>query len=57
MATDDAVRREVAWTTWAESCKDPAVTPEGDLRQCRRRSGHKGDCASGFGAALRRWTK
>lgn len=53
------VETEMAWTTWGESCRDAAVTPEGDLRQCRRRVGHPtddGGHASGFGERLRRWT-
>lgn len=37
---------EMAYTTWAESCQDPYITPEGSLRQCRRRNNHTGDHAS-----------
>jgi hypothetical protein len=54
---DDAVARELSWTSWGSSCKNPAVTPDDSLRQCRRLAGHPGDCASGFGTNLRRWVR
>ncbi len=42
---------EFAYTSWAASCRDPSPT----LQQCRRRRGHDGEHAAGFGAARSRW--
>ncbi len=53
---------EFAFTSWRESCRDPAVAPSVipgaflDLLQCRRRAGHDGDHAAGYGEQRRRWT-
>lgn len=52
------IETEMLYTTYGESCKDLHVTPEGDLRECRRTRGHwtEGtECASGFGRGLVRW--
>ena len=46
---------EMAWTPWRDSCRDPHITPDGDLRQCRRRRNHDDEHASGFGPLMRRW--
>ena len=53
-----SVETEMAWTPYSQSCRDLAVMPDGDLRPCRRRFGHRADDgghASGFGPQLRRW--
>ncbi len=42
---------EFAYTSWDASCRDPSPT----LQQCRRRRGHDGDHAAGFGDARLRW--
>jgi hypothetical protein len=55
--TDEDLVREMSWTSWQGSCRNPAVTEDDSLRQCRRRAGHDGDCASGFGQELRRWPR
>lgn len=36
----EAIRQEMAYTTFEDSCGDSHVTPEGELRQCRRTRGH-----------------
>lgn len=46
--------QEFAYTTWEQSCKDPAVI-QGDLRECRRPKGHKSVHASGHGKDLLMW--
>ncbi len=43
--------REFAYTSWRESCRDPYTIDQ----QCRRRAGHDGDHAAGFGAGRARW--
>jgi hypothetical protein len=53
----NAYEHETAYTTWGESCRDPHITPAGDLRQCRRRAGHDDLCASGFGSGYEEWPK
>lgn len=52
--TQAEVEHEMAWTTWQESCRDPAVI-DGSLRQCRRRARHNDDHASGYGRHYRKW--
>lgn len=49
--TPESLTLEMAYTSWADSCKDP--TP--DLRECRRPHGHDGAHASGHGDGLRTW--
>lgn len=52
MTPDDrALDLEFAFTPWSESCRDPYPT----LQQCRRRAGHEGQHAAGFGAGRHRW--
>lgn len=52
MTPDDrALDLEFAFTAWPESCRDPYPT----LQQCRRRAGHEGQHAAGFGAGRNRW--
>ena len=53
---------ELAWTTWADSCRDELITLTGDLRQCRRTRGHElregvrpREHASGFGMEQVTW--
>lgn len=57
MAQDHAakIQNEMLFTTWNESCKDPALTDDGDLRECRRIANHDEKHASGFGASFREW--
>jgi hypothetical protein len=38
----------MAYTSWADSCKDPLLPIEDDERACRRARGHDGYHASGF---------
>lgn len=45
---------EMAYTTWGQSCQDPAVI-DGEVRQCRRPVLHDGEHASGFGKGYREW--
>ncbi len=47
----DHLDLEFAFTTWQQSCQDPSPC----LRQCRRRKGHDGLHAAGFGAGRREW--
>lgn len=42
-----AIETAMAYTTWDQSCKDPHLTPGGDLRECRRPNHHPGAHASG----------
>lgn len=50
------IELEMSYTTWEQSCKDPAVDPStGDLRECRRQHSHTGPHASGFGPGLYMW--
>ena len=50
---DDALDLEFAYTSWAASCRDPSPT----LQQCRRRRGHDGEHAAGFGEQRQRWVR
>lgn len=50
---DRALDLEFAFTTWQESCRDPYPT----LQQCRRRAGHEGQHAAGFGVGRNRWDR
>lgn len=41
----------MAYTTFEDSCQDPHISPEGDMRLCRRTRGHwtnGSECASGY---------
>lgn len=49
------IQNEMIFTTWDESCKDPALTEDGDLRECRRLKNHDEKHASGFGAGFKEW--
>ena len=51
----DEIMRELSYTSYEQSCKNPAVTNTGSLRECRRQYGHTGVCASGFGRAYFEW--
>lgn len=53
-----ALELEMAYTTWDQSCQDPHITYDKELRQCRRAKNHEGPHASGFAStrSLRVWT-
>lgn len=46
--------REMQYTTWEQSCKDPAAFGS-DLRECRRPAKHAGPHASGFVTSYKEW--
>lgn len=47
----DALELEMAYTSWAESCRDPLLPTAYDERACRRRKGHEDNLhASGHSA-------
>jgi hypothetical protein len=52
------IEQEIAYTTWEDSCKEPAVVG-GEPRECRRQKNHDGVCASGFTAnqTFKVWVK
>ncbi len=52
LPVDAQLDLEFAFTSWRESCRDLLPT----LQQCRRRAGHDGDHAAGYGEQRRRWT-
>jgi hypothetical protein len=45
------IELEMAYTTWAGSCKEPILIDGTDERACRRETGHAGPHASGHVAA------
>lgn len=49
------IELEMAYTPYLGSCRDPAITPAGDIRQCRRAMRHTGTHASGFGKHRHIW--
>lgn len=51
----EQTEREMSWTTWSDSCKDPTLTAGGEARNCRRQRGHEGWHASGFKAGYYTW--
>lgn len=51
----DDIQHEMAYTTYTESCRDAHITPEGDLRECRRMKRHALPHASGYGTRHRQW--
>lgn len=51
------IELEYAYTPWEWACRDEAVDASLDLRHCRRPLGHKGECASGYGAKMARWSR
>ncbi len=51
LPADTQLDLEFAYTQWSASCQDPSPT----MHQCRRRRGHDGDHAAGFGASRVRW--
>lgn len=51
----DAIQREMAYTTYAESCKDPHITPDADMRECRRAKRHAPPHASGYAKYHVQW--
>lgn len=46
--------REMQYTTWEGSCKDPFAFSV-DLRECRRPAHHGGPHASGFMTSYKEW--
>lgn len=56
---DASIQTEMAYTTYAESCKDPFLTDGADfppeLRECRRTARHEGAHASGHGRGYVEW--
>lgn len=46
---------EVDYTPWPSSCRDPHVTPDGQLVQCRRQNLHDEGHATRAGAGLIEW--
>ena len=54
--TDDELLLETDYTSYANSCRDPHITPAEDLVECRRLRGH-GDEPHGTRAGMRaiRW--
>lgn len=59
MSDDDRrlIELEMTYTPFISCCKDPALTPTGVGRLCRRHVRHEGPHASGFGASLYLWTE
>lgn len=55
-ADNRMIEMEMTYTPYLGSCREPAVTSTGDLRQCRRAMRHHGEHASGFGQNLYLWT-
>lgn len=56
--TPAEVQKEMAFTTYGESCRDKTIFPDGELRECRRPFRHKRDGtnhASGFEKGYREW--
>jgi len=49
------IQTEMSYTTWDESCKDPLLTEDNDLRECRRTNRHDEKHASGFGNSFKEW--
>lgn len=49
------IEREMTYTTWEQSCKDPALHDGGEFRECRRQAGHQPPHASGFGRTHLTW--
>lgn len=45
-----AIELEMAYTTWEYSCRDPHISWNGDLKECRRAKNHEGVHAVGFTA-------
>ncbi len=62
LPADAQLDLEFAYTAWPDSCRDPVVFGSRvlgtgpNLYQCRRRAGHDGDHAAGYGEQRRRWT-
>lgn len=52
MTPDAALDREMGYTRWDESCQ----ALYGVDTACRRRKGHDGDHATGYGAGRVRWS-
>jgi hypothetical protein len=45
----------MAYTTYDQSCRDPHITAQGELRECRLPTHHADDHASGYGPEGRRY--
>lgn len=54
-SADEQLDIEFAFTSWADNCRVPQLTEDGDFPECRRRLGHEGWHASGYGAGRIRW--
>lgn len=52
---ESKIQNEMLFTTWEESCQDPILTEDGDLRECRRFKNHNDKHASGFGSGFKEW--
>jgi hypothetical protein len=53
MSDDDLllIEQEMSYTSYSMACKDATVSPNGDLRQCRRAHNHHGPHVSGYSAS------
>ena len=52
--TDEEIQLEMAYTTYEDSCRDPAIV-DGDLVQCRRPRWHEPHNHAAGMTVLRRW--
>lgn len=53
--TDDELLLETDYTSYANSCRDPHITPAKDLVECRRQNGHDDTHATRAGLRAIRW--
>lgn len=51
------IEMEFAYTEPTAGCLDPHITPDGDLRECRRPKKHADVHASGYGDQHVQWGK
>ena len=51
----DAIQREMAHTGYDTSCADVHITPNGELRECRRGKRHAPPHASGYATRFQTW--
>jgi hypothetical protein len=51
----DRIEHEMAYTAYTDSCQDAHITPEGELRECRRSKRHAPPHASGYRDRHRQW--
>jgi hypothetical protein len=52
---NDELLREMDYTGYAMSCRDPYLTDDADLVLCRRQSGHEDTHATRDGAEVLVW--